>query len=66
MPYYVVNRNAQTNGDHEVHETGCTFKPSSYQDLGYHESCHSAVRAAKLHYRQSNGCYFCSRACHTT
>lgn len=25
MAYYYVNDNAQSNGDHEVHVTGCTY-----------------------------------------
>lgn len=27
MARYYVNNNAQANGDHEVHELGCTFMP---------------------------------------
>jgi len=65
MPYYCVNSNAQINGDHEVHEQGCTFWPSNKIDLGWHNNCQSAVVDAKRHYRQSNGCYWCSRPCHT-
>ena len=66
MPRYVVNRNAQSNGDQEVHKEGCLFTPSSSIDLGHHDSCHTAVAAAKRHYVQSNGCATCSPACHTS
>ena len=69
MPYYYVNKNAQTNGDHEVHQTsGCPTPaaPHNRIDLGYHTSCHSAVQAARQYYSQVNGCYHCSNACHTT
>jgi len=65
MKYY-VNTNAQANGDHEVHVTGCTFMPTSPKYLGEFNSCHDAVREAKKTYRQSNGCFFCSKECHTT
>lgn len=67
MNTYYVNRNAQTNGDHEVHVSGCTFMPHELNrvPLGYHASCQSAVREAKNHYRQTNGCYYCCNPCHT-
>ena len=39
MPGYCVNRNAQTNGDHEVHDVrankSCLPTLSNRQDLGY-------------------------------
>lgn len=70
MPNYCVNAEAQDNGDHEVHEQGCTYWPSAYnvRALGYHLTCQSAVTAAKKAYPywKINGCYFCSRLCHTT
>jgi hypothetical protein len=70
MPNYVVNRNAQPNGDHEVHRTDtCTRlpTPSNQDQLGWHMGCRSAVAAAKTRgYRTANGCYYCSGECHTT
>jgi hypothetical protein len=67
MPKYYVNRNAQTNGDHEVHKHDCDHPPISVNrhDLGEHTNCQSAVRKAKETYSQSNGCYYCCRECHT-
>lgn len=68
MPNYYVNRNAQENGDHEVHDAaGCPYPPNveNRLDLGWHADCHAAVREAKRHYQQSNGCYWCCRECHT-
>jgi hypothetical protein len=69
MPYFIVNRNAQSNGDHEVHNTttGCSFMPNAANqlDLGYHASCHGAVQKAKETYWQSNGCYWCCPECNT-
>lgn len=68
MSSYYVNRNAQANGDHEVHDQICTFLPSAENRiyLGEHYSCSSAVVAARVYYPQSNGCYWCSRSCHTS
>lgn len=69
MPKFYVNKNAQPNGDHEVHEdNNCGNAPSSVnrKDLGYHDDCHAAVREAKKTYKQSNGCYYCCKSCHTS
>ncbi|RAH34417.1 hypothetical protein DOT37_03105 [Pantoea agglomerans] len=66
--HYYVNKNAQTNGDHEVHVGSCDRMPqtSNRLYLGIFESCSPAVREAKKFYLKSNGCYYCSRACHTS
>ncbi|WP_417859169.1 hypothetical protein [Xanthomarina gelatinilytica] len=68
MAKYFLNRNAQSNGDHEVHKEGCYWLTliANKKDLGYHSSCHSAVLEAKKTYRQSNGCATCSNECHTS
>ena len=70
MPAFIVNTNAQSNGDHEVHNTttGCNYMPdtSNQKDLGYHASCSGAVTEAKKTYSKSNGCFYCCRACHTS
>lgn len=66
MARYYVNNKAQANGDHEVHTTGCSHMPSDKKDLGDHDNCQSAVREAKKTYKQSNGCYWCCRECHTS
>ncbi|TNZ86917.1 hypothetical protein CGI23_12600 [Vibrio parahaemolyticus] len=67
MPRYYVNKNAQDNGDHEVHQEGCSRLPLPHNRLflGIHSTCQTAVREARRHYRQSNGCFYCARACHT-
>lgn len=67
MPKYYVNRNAQDNGDHEVHKEGCSFMPEPVNRLylGEHSICKTAVQEAKKHYSRSNGCYYCSHECHT-
>lgn len=66
MATYYVNNNAQSNGDHEVHKTGCVYMPSSTKNLGEHSTCQTAVTEAKRHYWQSNGCAYCASACHTS
>jgi hypothetical protein len=66
MARYYVNRNAQNNGDHEVHVKSCSYFPDNVKDLGEHSTCRSAVTEAKKTYSQSNGCYYCCNECHTT
>lgn len=68
MANYYVNKNAQSNGDHEVHKDGCSYMPqgSNALYLGNFTNCQDAVKEAKKHYSQCNGCYFCSNACHTS
>jgi len=68
MAKYYVNKNAQANGDHEVHTADCTRLPLEENRiyLGDFTSCTPAVREAKKHYSQSNGCYYCAKPCHTT
>ena len=68
MKSYYVNKNAQANGDHEVHDEDCKYLPTSYNriDLGKHSDCKSAVTEAKKTYSQSNGCKTCSKDCHTS
>ena len=72
MARYVINKNAQANGDHEVHNitNGCNYLPNHENqiDLGYHNSCHEAVAHAKRKWPdyRINGCYYCCNACHTS
>jgi hypothetical protein len=65
---YYVNKNEQPDTkDHEVHTETCHKLPSvdNRTYLGSFESCSDAVKEAKKHYKQSNGCIHCSKACHT-
>ena len=68
MAKYYVNKNAQDNGDHEVHELGCSHMalPENRMYLGEFPSCHGAVREAKKTYAKADGCFHCSLACHTS
>jgi len=68
MAKYYVNKNAQANGDHEVHIEDCSYLPNAGNRLylGDFSNCAAAVLAAKKYYSNVNGCYFCSNNCHTT
>ncbi len=69
MAQYWVNKNAQDNGDHEVHTKGCSHMPLPENRiyLGEFTNCRGAVAKAKQdHFKQSNGCFYCSNDCHTT
>jgi hypothetical protein len=68
MAQYYVNKNGQDNGDHEVHVSGCSYMPESHNriSLGDFSGCKGAVAAAREHFSQSNGCYYCSNECHTS
>lgn len=64
---YYVNRKAQANGDHEVHDATCKWLPAdeNRQYLGYFASCTGAVTEARRYFVQVNGCIHCSTTCHT-
>ena len=66
MRYY-VNNNAQNSWDHEVHRTWCVYLPLivSKTYLGDYESCWPAKAKGKTIYASSDGCAYCSSACHT-
>lgn len=69
MKNYVLNLNAQSNGDHEVHAKGCSKEPTlNIESLGFHTNCTSAVNEAKRRYplKRINGCIHCSYPCHTS
>ena len=67
MAAYYVNKNAQPKGEHEVHKAGCSYLPDPENRvyLGDFTNCEDAVREAKKHYDNVDGCYYCSRECHT-
>jgi len=64
---YYVNKNSQPNGDHEVHESRCSWfslvKDSEY--LGAFDTCKPAVAKARSLSYNANGCAYCCSACHT-
>ncbi|KQX13577.1 hypothetical protein [Flavobacterium sp. Root420] len=68
MKNYYVNKNAQSNGDHEVHTDDCKYLPiaANRKSLGEFSNCKPAVTEAKKTYSQSNGCKTCCEDCHTS
>ncbi|WP_326523741.1 hypothetical protein [Sphingomonas sp.] len=66
MADYYVNNRAQTNGDHEVHVSGCGYMPGDAKYLGDFASCWPAVTEARRTYSTANGCAYCCPACHTS
>lgn len=67
MGYYIVNKNAQATGEHEVHILNCGLKPEPENrvSLGYHSNCSDAILEAKRHYLNVDGCFYCCKECHT-
>ncbi|MEN9895496.1 MAG: hypothetical protein RIR97_1348 [Pseudomonadota bacterium] len=67
MANYYRNKNAQSNGDHEVHRENCSWLPTiqNRQLLGDFLSCQPAVQKAKLFDQHADGCAYCSPSCHT-
>jgi hypothetical protein len=69
MKNYRVNKNTTTNpnGNNEVHSEDCRFYSQlvSFEHLGLHPNCQSAVTEAKNRgYYKADGCIVCSPACH--
>lgn len=67
MRFY-VNKNAQSNGDHEVHQSTCSWLPDAENRLylGDFSTSQEAVRVAKKYYDRVNGCYYCCPETHTS
>ena len=72
MPHFVINKNPQDNGDHEVHnlDAPCNYMPNPENQisLGGHPSCKEAVALARSNWPDNriNGCYWCANLCHTS
>lgn len=66
MEHYYVNKNAQTSGEHEVHTDKCIFFSDIINRLylGYFATCEEAIKEAKKHYLNVDGCYYCCPKCH--
>ena len=65
--FYYVNKKGDSDGFHEVHTEECTYCPDVINRtyLGYYSSCEEAVNEARGHYVKVDGCFWCSRECHT-
>lgn len=68
MKKYYVNKKAQSNGDHEVHDADCKYLPvpDNRKYLGEFYSCKGAVTEAKKTYATADGCETCSNECHNS
>lgn len=67
MATYSINKNAQSNGDHEIHKSGCLFEPYSANriELGYHPNDYSALEAGKRLFSTADGCERCCPSIHS-
>jgi len=67
MPIYLVNREPQVTGEHQFHITTCKHLPKlgNQLDLGYFYICQDAIKEAKNHYVNVDGCKHCIPNCHT-
>lgn len=67
MRFY-VNRNAQTNGDHEVHRATCSWLPDAANRiyLGDFSSSQAALVEARKYFYRVDGCLFCCPEIHTS
>lgn len=66
MAFYYVNINEQSTGEHEVHQDGCKHLPE-YENrkiLGSFSNCSEALKEAKKHYSNVDGCFYCCTECH--
>ncbi|WP_256968969.1 hypothetical protein [Enterococcus faecalis] len=67
MPYYIVNKNIDDNGRHEVHQDTCTRLPNKENqlDIGYHSDCTEAIQYIQNQNPAHlfDGCWYCSPAC---
>jgi hypothetical protein len=71
MAHFILNKNAQPGGEHEVHNLdvycGHLPNPENQISLGNHGGCREAVRYAKSRYPAAaiDGCAYCTPVCHT-
>lgn len=66
MKFY-VNKKAQANGDHEVHRVTCSWLPDVENRvyLGDFDTSQAALREARKHFSQVDGCCYCCPEIHT-
>ena len=46
MAKFIINKNQQSNGDHEIHNAthGCSYMPNpkNQEEIGYYNTCHTS------------------------
>ena len=62
MAEFYVEIIAQSNGEHLVHKSGCSFLPAkeAIQYVGSISNFDSALKKANQTFRQVNGCSHCA------
>lgn len=70
MAVYIVNKNADNNGRHEIHRKDyCNHLPEPKNQiiLGDFSSCTTALAEAKKKWSslKFDGCAYCCESCHT-
>lgn len=63
---YCLNKKAQMSGEHEIHTSDCLYVPSAENRiiLGYFANSEDAMREARKHYYNVDGCWFCCHESH--
>lgn len=66
MKYYVLNSQAQFNGDHEIHTMQCRYLPMAQNriGLGYFDKDEQALREARRYFARVDGCIHCCPSIH--
>lgn len=71
MARFILNKNAQSTGEHEVHnlDVYCGHLPNveNQISLGSHNGCREAIQYARTQYPSAtiDGCAYCTPTCHT-
>lgn len=67
MAIYYLNKNTQPTGEHEVHTSTCPYLPDPNNRiyLGSFSNCKDALTEAKKYYSNVDGCFYCSKECHS-
>jgi len=65
MKKYYVSINAESNGEHCVHDQDCLNLPEIFNRiyLGRFDISFEAIDEAKKHFRRINGCKLCTAEC---
>lgn len=66
---YYFNTITDSKGNHEVHTQECIFLPSegTRKRIGMESNCQNAIASAKRDNpgKTFDGCFYCSKECHT-
>jgi len=63
MTLFVINLISNDHGDHEVHQYGCPLFPNNFYEIGMHDTCCQAVKAAKDTHATAKCCTSCNPIC---